>query len=208
MKLLSPLLFIFCLALTSCNHHPKEDTQSVVSSTDSTISEKAYVLPDSVMLTEPIIKTLRHYFSDTTNMDSFVVEMPAGNMMANWLQIKIYNPANNLIYIDSFSATNMWSAEYFDQAKAPNPEIAANALRQFVMTIFTINNFNYAGEENAIKNAAANDIKNMIAWNEAVSDTDRIIFNYYGNGTRNYVNYSNKLKRGVMSVQTYIEDAD
>ena len=202
MKLPLSALFIFCMIFSSCNHTPKEEQQVI--SNDSINMPTGSAIRDSIILSDPIVNSIKHYFSDTAKMDSFVVEMPAGNIMALNFLVKIFDSNNNLIYLDSASPRGFINDDLYDE-KMKQDDIIKD-LKKSIKAAFNIDNFSYSGKEDVIKNASASEIKNMQTWNEAINDTDRVVFNYldWGKGVL-YVSYSQKLKKAAVAIQRMYE---
>jgi hypothetical protein len=205
-KLLFPL-FILGVVLSSCNHHPSDESQET--SRDSGAVDLTSVGgDDSVMLKEPITSWTKHYFSDSVNMDSFVMEAPAGNILKHSLYIKIYSSNHTLLFIDSMLPSDFFDDEVYSQGNA-QPEVAINDLRRGIAGFFGQDNFAISGNEMAIKNANGHEIKNMVGWTEALDDSTKTVFTFFDSykGT-SYVTYSPKLKKGVLIVQVADQGED
>ena len=198
LKLIPPVLILICFLFSGCNHHPTHENQETALSVDESQSN----VPDSIMLKEPIVNSVRHYFSDTTDMDSFAVEMPAGNILKNDMVIRIYSNQSNLLFTDSISASDFIEDAVYNTPN-PQPEVALIDLRRGIKNVFKGDVFAFSGNTGAIKNASGKQIANMVGWNEAVDDSTKIVFtfsdSYRGNS---YVAYSQKLKKAVVIVRT------
>ena len=187
------IMLIGCLSFMACNHSPKNDEQTSRSDTLGIPIDSNHRHP--IMLKEPIVKSIKHYFSDTLTMDSFVLEIPVGNLISHNILVKIYNHQNALLFLDSVRANPY-------EGYIPTPDENISYARNRVMTMFNVDNFTRTGEEQAIKNASANQITNMVGWNEAIADSDRIVFNFINyNLDSAYVVYSEKLKRAAVIVK-------
>ncbi len=201
MKLSLPALFVFCLILTSCSNTPKEDRQATTSGPDSIYNDEGFYL-HSILLKEPVIIKATHRFSDNAAMDSFVAELPAGNAVGGFCFIKIYDHNKNLLFLDSASTSSYYNTDLKEETEA------LTDLKRGIAAIFDESNFSLSGQQDAIKNASADQIKNMAAWNEALNDSTRVLFNYLSFGSSDYVTYSQKLKKGVVALQVFTEDVD
>jgi hypothetical protein len=200
MKAVLPALIILCFLFFSCNQHPTRESHETVSGMDSGSVEALNIVPDSIMIREPIINSLKRHFSDTLNMDSFAAEMPAGNILKNDIVIRIYSHDKALLFTDSVSASDYLEDAVYNQPN-PQPDVAVNDLRRGVMHLFNPSYFTSAGKADDIKNASGAQIKNMVGWNEAVDDSAKPVFVFSDSfrGTR-FVAYSQKLKKAVVIV--------
>ena len=198
MKLILPSLFILSLLFSGCKHS-SNGAQDGSSQENADI--EAENSPDAIMLRQPIVSSVKHYFSDSTAMDSFVVEMPAGNILKNDMSVRIYNNRNELLFKDTVSASDFIEDAVYNQ-ESPEPEVALSDLRRGIKDIFKGEVFTAAGKEGAIKDATIKHIVNKDTWNEAVDDSTKIIFTFSDSfrGT-SYVAYSQKLKKAVVIVR-------
>ena len=77
--------FIFLLTaavfFTACSHTPSNIELQNEKSDSSTAFVPAN-LYNSIDLSESLAYSTKHYFSDTLLQDSFVIEMPAGNIIS------------------------------------------------------------------------------------------------------------------------------
>lgn len=196
------VLFTFCLIFSACNNTPKESQQATTTK-DSSNTSANDLYPDSLIMDEPITSSAKHYFSDSSGMDSFAAEMPAGNIVVNFCSVKIYNSAGNLLFQDSIYSNALCTGD----DKGDKTETIKD-LKRGVAALFDKNNFDVSGQLDAIKNASADQIKNMVAWNEAIEDTNRIVFSYFKGEATAHACYSQKLKKAVVAVQVYSDGED
>jgi hypothetical protein len=209
-KMLLPL-FILGLILSSCNHHPTDESQETSRDSGAVDLTSVGGGDDSIVLKEPITSWTKHYFSDSVSKDSFVMEAPAGNISKQSLYIKIYSSKNALLFIDSMSPSDFFDDEVYSQGNA-QAEVAINDLRRGIAAFFTgddFDNFSTSGNELAIKNAKGKQITDMAGWTEAVDDSNKIVFTFFESyrGT-SFVTYSPKLKKAVTIVQIAEQQED
>jgi|GEM_PF-3309910 hypothetical protein len=205
MKTLLPAVLILSLFFTSCNQHPPNEAQKITP-VDSGMPVNRNESDDSIVLSEPIVSSAKHYFSDPLSQDSFVAELPKGNIYRNSLYLKIYAAGNELIFVDSLSPTVFLSSEIYGYGTV-QPQVVSKDLHRGIAALFEEANFSLTGDKDAIKNASAAQISNMIGWNEAVADSNQIVFSFFDAypGT-SYVTYSKKLKKGVVILKVPSEE--
>ena len=208
MKISLPAFLILCVLFVSCNQHPASGEVEKNATTDSGMRITQNEPDDSIVLSEPIISSAKHYFSNLLSQDSFVAELPKGNIYKSNLYLKIYTAGNELLFLDSISPTAFVSGDIFGQGTVL-PEIVSRDLHHGIAALFEEANFSVTGDEEAIKNATATQISDMAGWKEAVSDSSKIVFSFYNADMGiSYVTYSKELKRGVVILKLPSEESE
>jgi hypothetical protein len=213
MKSLLAPLFILCLFFSSCDPHPpREKEETEVKPKDSDNVETVGRTLNPVILKEPLMNSMKHYFSDTAHMDSFAIEIPAGNILTNKIGLRIYQPDNKLIFADSIEPAGFYGWDtVVDRDGFIRPEAVIADVRKGIMGMFSdtlTSSFTSSGADE-IKNAQTVQIANMIGWNEVTADTSRIVFRYMDESRGLfYLAYSHRLKKAVVIVKIENEDDD
>lgn len=177
MKGLLSILFIACMILSSCNHHPNGDsgkTGGADSGSVSQISSSNY----SRMLKEPIVNSKMHYFSDSAAMDSFVIEIPAGDIFTSKMHLRIYNHSNELIYTDSISTIGFYDEDTnVNEQGFIKTESAIKDLKEGIAGMLSAEHFMNGGAEE-IRNAPDESVTDTTVWKEVEANPHRIIYLY------------------------------
>lgn len=189
---------IFCL--TACNHKPANpEVETTVSDTTYANGERAFQF-DTLILDEYVVYSTQHIFSDSLTQDSFVVELPAGNVMHSYWYLRVFNSKAELIYTDSLGAETFARESDLSQEVIDHAGVLA-AVKRRLFGLTDIKNYSVSGSEDAIKGAPAYSIENMIAFNEAVDNPSTILYRYDDGYTATYIMYSKKLQKVVVVVK-------
>jgi hypothetical protein len=204
MKYFSVYIISVVVLLYSCNHKPVQ--QEELTQTDpvkAVLAQNFDSFYDSVLIEQPISAVYYHHFSDSLAQDSFVIEIPAGDILSNELSFRIYSQEGRLLFQDWLSSEFCLGSATNNSREFTEQQIV-NSLKQYMSHFFDLPNFVYAYENEAIKEASGDRILNMIGWTEAVNDPHRMTFKYYKNPEyESYVAYSYKLGKGVIIFNGY-----
>ncbi len=197
-------IFFLSLVLMGCNNRPATETAIIVQDTSDAYDNTPRNYYEEVMLEDDIVYYSLHYFSDSLAGDSFVVEMPTGNIIGGSYFVRIYNAAGKCVFTDSVATYHVFNSISTERDSVTEEQLLA-MLDRYLADVVSNGHFSEAGKVEAIKNAGASDIRNMIGWNEAVADPAMPVFTYDIQGGTAQICYSHKLNRPVIIVQTYDE---
>jgi hypothetical protein len=197
MKSFNILIALLWFSLASCNQKPTNPQVSTAEADTSQLAENSSH-DYAIMLDEAMVYSIKHHFSDSLTEDSFVVELPAGDIWASQYCLKVFNSRAQLIYQNSVDATSLMNGSQMEgKAFAEKEKVLDNVKFKF-SGLSDSSNFVVSANAVHSKNNVARDTINTIGFNEAINNPTTLMYRYDDGFTTTYIMYSKKLQKVIV----------
>lgn len=164
--------------------------------------ERSIDKSDSIKKEEALIfkNEIQHKFSDDTNPDNFSLTLTGDSIISGKIFFQISNKKNNILYRDSFAASDLLYDPY---ETIPTVKMREDTILTRFKRFFRNNNFikpsNSIGKSFGVTNSEELNQSEPEVWNEITSDSTSVGFLYsYGYEGSTAIAYSKRQKKIVV----------